>query len=75
MDRPFGLDLRIGCEGAEAMVREKVSQESGRRWIRGELPAGEYFRRAKSAAKATAKKTVEARIDRAAKLSIAAFWK
>ncbi|WP_344311810.1 hypothetical protein [Fodinicola feengrottensis] len=57
------------------MVREKVSQESGRRWIRGELPATEYFRRAKSVARETAKKTVEARIERAAKLSLAAFWK
>lgn len=57
------------------MVREKVSQESGRRWIKGELPASEYFRRAKRLAEETAKKTVQARIDRTSKLSLLAFWR
>ncbi|WP_163508951.1 hypothetical protein [Fodinicola acaciae] len=57
------------------MVREKVSQESGRRWIKGELPAAEYFRRAKNVAAETAKKTVQARIARTSKLSLLAFWR
>jgi hypothetical protein len=46
--------------------RERVAEERGRRWLRGDLPAVDYFRVARREAREQAQEIVVGRLRRAA---------